>query len=221
VHEEFMARLTAAFEAARDPDRAAGMQSYMREQFPFLGLPAPAQRTLVRQALAGLPAPAGADLRAVALACWALPQREYQYAACLVLRRYVGRCPAAFLPTVRGLVTTKSWWDTVDTLAAHTVGPLVMAHPQLRDDMDAWARDDNLWVVRTAILHQLRYREATDERRLFAYCEAQAGHRDFFIRKAIGWALREYAKTDPSAVRDFVAGTPLSGLSVREALKNL
>ena len=129
----------------------------------------------------------------------------------------------ALLETVRSLIVTRSWWDTVDTLAANVVGPLVSNHPALRATMDAWSTDDNLWLVRTAILHQLRYRSATDPDRLFRYCDAQAGHGDFFIRKAIGWALREYARTDPDAVRTFVAThrDRLSGLSVREASKHL
>ncbi|GAA1791302.1 DNA alkylation repair protein [Luedemannella flava] len=221
MHEAFLTRLAAAFEAARDPERAVAMRAYMRDQFPFLGIGAPAQKTLVRAALTGLGAPTGDDLRALALACWDLPEREYQYAACFVLRRFVKRCPAGFLPTARTLITTKSWWDSVDALAAHTVGPLVAAHPELGEVMDRWITDDNLWVARTALLHQLRYGAATNEERLFAYCVKQSGHRDFFIRKAIGWALREYARTDPEAVRAFVARTPLSPLSVREAMKHM
>lgn len=89
--------------------------------------------------------------------------------------------------------------------------------------MDAWIEDDDIWLVRTALLHQLAYKSATDTERLFAYCRRRAGHPDFFVRKAIGWALREYAKTDPEAVRAFVADQRalLAPLSVREALKNL
>jgi 3-methyladenine DNA glycosylase AlkD len=87
--------------------------------------------------------------------------------------------------------------------------------------MDDWITDGNRWVARTALLHQLTYRGATDVDRLLRYCALQAGHPDFFIRKAIGWALREYASTDPAAVAGFVAATPLSGLSRREALKHL
>ena len=101
-------------------------------------------------------------------------------------------------------MTTKPWWDTVDALAARVVGPLVARHPELVAAMDEWAVDDDMWVVRTALLHQLIYKEATDAERLFDYCSRQAGHTDFFMRKAIGWALREYAKTDPAAVRAFV-----------------
>ncbi len=111
----------------------------------------------------------------------------------------------------------------MDALAAHLVGPLVARHPELVSTMDAWIEDEDMWLVRTAILHQLGYKEATDAARLFRYCTAQAEHRDFFIRKAIGWALREYGKTDPAGVRGYVRAheSQLSALSIREALKNL
>lgn len=221
--DDIMDRLVGAFEEARDPTRAVPMAAYMRDQFPFLGIPSPAQKALTRQVLAGLSRPSEADLRAVALACWERPQREYQYFACGWLRRHARICGADFVTTARHLIVTKSWWDTVDTLAAHLVGPLVAQHPQLVSTTDAWVLSDDRWLVRAAILHQLTCKEATDAKRLFRYCAAQAGHPDFFVRKAIGWALREYARTDPAAVRTFVAThhSRLAALSVREALKNL
>jgi 3-methyladenine DNA glycosylase AlkD len=157
----------------------------MRDQFPFLGLPAPRQRALARTVLAGLDPPGEADLRAVALACWALPEREFQYFACDWLRRHAAACSAGFVDTARYLLTTKPWWDTVDALAAHLVGPLVRRHPSLLSTMDSWAADEDMWLVRTAILHQLTYQAATDTDRLFGYCAAQAGHRDFFIRNTL------------------------------------
>jgi 3-methyladenine DNA glycosylase AlkD len=216
-------RLTAAYQAAADPDRAVGMRAYMRDQFPFLGIPGPRQAQLTRAVLAEAGRPREDDLRAVALGCWALPEREYQYFACGLLRRHVKVCSASFLDTARHLIVTRSWWDTVDALAAHVVGPLVARHHELVSTMDAWVGDDNLWLARTALLHQLRYKENTDATRLFHYCLTQAEHRDFFIRKAIGWALREFAKTEPAAVRTFVRAheSRLSPLSIREALKNL
>jgi 3-methyladenine DNA glycosylase AlkD len=216
-------RLQRVYGEARDPQRSASMAAYMRGQFPFLGLNSAAQRTLARTVLAGLGKPTEADLTAVALGCWALPEREYQYFACTWLRRHARVCSAPFLDIARQLIITKPWWDTVDALAAHLVGPLVARHPELLSTMDAWAADDSIWLIRTAILHQLTYKESTDVSRLFHYCTAQAGHRDFFVRKAIGWALRQYAKTDPAAVRGYVTAhlSRLSALSVREALKNL
>jgi 3-methyladenine DNA glycosylase AlkD len=216
-------RLTRAYAAAADPERAASAAAYMRDAFPFLGIMTPARRKLSREVLAGTPRPDEADCTAIALRCWALPEREYRYFAVDYLRRHVGRsCSAGFLPTVRHLITTDSWWDTVDPLAAHVVGPLVAADPALPALMDRWIEDDDLWVARTALLHQLTYKSATDPDRLFGYCLRQAAHPDFFIRKAIGWALREYAYTDPDAVYEFVesARDRLSPLSVREALKH-
>jgi 3-methyladenine DNA glycosylase AlkD len=172
--------------------------------------------------LRGLPAPVEADLRAVALACWAQPAREYQYFAVDWLVRHATQPGPGFLATVETLVTTRSWWDTVDPLATRVTGGIVARHQTAVSTMDKWAADDNMWLARTAILHQLHFKEKTDTERLFGYCTALAEHKDFFIRKAIGWALRQYARTDPDAVREFVAGTPhLSALSVREATKHL
>jgi 3-methyladenine DNA glycosylase AlkD len=216
-----LARLDAGFSTTRDPVRAAAMAAYMRDQFPFFGVPSPALRSLARTATAGLPAPTEPQLAAIADACWSRPHREFQYFACDYLRKHQRVASAAFLDRAHALLTTKSWWDTVDPLATRFVGDLVRRHPTLTAGMDAWSRHDNRWLVRTAILHQLHYADRTDADRLFDYCTHQAKHQDFFVRKAIGWALRQYARTNPSAVRDFVATTTLSPLSVREATKHL
>jgi 3-methyladenine DNA glycosylase AlkD len=216
-------RLTSAYGGAADPVRAASASAYMRDAFPFLGIATPARRTLSRAVLAGTPRPDETDCAAVALRCWTLAEREYRYFAVDYLRRHVGRCSSGFLGTARHLITADPWWDTVDLLAAHVVGRLVAADPALVDVMDEWVDGEDLWLARTALLHQLTYKTDTDAGRLFRHCLRQAGHRDFFIRKAIGWALREYARTDPDAVRTFLAqaGERLSPLSVREAGKHL
>ncbi|AGZ40438.1 putative DNA alkylation repair enzyme [Actinoplanes friuliensis DSM 7358] len=218
-----MERLVRVFEAARDPERAAGAAAYMRDQFAFLGLATPAQRALARTVVAGLGAPAEGDLHKVALACWEREEREFQYFACDWLRTHVAVPGPGFLATLRTLITTKPWWDTIDPLATRVVGGLVRRHPQLSADMDAWSADRDKWLVRTAILHQLHYGVETDTERLFTYCTRQAGHSDFFVRKAIGWALRQYARTDPDAVRRYVNRNrdALSPLSIREATKHL
>ncbi|NJP52183.1 DNA alkylation repair protein [Streptomyces sp. SBST2-5] len=216
-------RLTAAYVPAADPERAVAMRAYMKDVSPFLGLSSPVRRALDRTVVRGLPRPDETDCTAIALRCWELPEREYRYFAVDWLRRQVRHCSSGFLPVVRHLITTDPWWDTVDLLAAHVVGALVAADAGLKDVMDEWAGDDDLWLARTALLHQLRYKERTDTERLFGYCLRQAGHPDFFIRKAVGWCLREYAKTDPDAVRAFVTEhrDRLAPLSVREALKNI
>ncbi|MFE1073983.1 DNA alkylation repair protein [Streptomyces sp. NPDC058783] len=216
-------RLTAEYPTAADPERAAKLRSYMRDVAPFLGMTSSVRRSLSRTVLAGLPRPDEPDCAAVALRCWRLPEREYHYFAVDYLRRHVTHCSSGFLPVVRHLLTTVPWWDTVDLLAAHVVGGLVAADRDLTAVMDAWIGDEDLWLVRAALLHQLRYKERTDTDRLFGYCARQSGHGDFFVRKAVGWSLREYAKTDPDAARAFVAEyrTRLAPLSVREALRTV
>jgi 3-methyladenine DNA glycosylase AlkD len=211
-------RLVRAFEA-RDDARAVAMAKYMRGQFPFLGIPSPQRRLVQREALLGLPKPDQAALEDVIERLWQLPEREYQYAATELLSKHVSVCDASFVARLEWLLTTKSWWDTVDALASHVAGPLVLAHPELADVMDAWIESENVWLARTAILHQLGYKQRTDRERLFRYCVRRAPDTEFFIRKALGWALREYSKTDSEAVRAFVAAHgELSPLTRREAL---
>jgi 3-methyladenine DNA glycosylase AlkD len=193
------------------------MQAYLRDQFPCFGITLPRLRALLRE----LPQPAPEEAVAWARACWQLPEREFQYAGLFGLQSAAPRLAPACLPDLRRLITTKSWWDTVDGLAV--VGRLVLDHPELGSVMDAWVRSDDIWVARTAILHQERWKSKTDARRLFAYCELRAPDRDFFIRKAIGWALRSCAAIDPVAVERFVVEHRqiLSGLSRREAMKGV
>jgi 3-methyladenine DNA glycosylase AlkD len=156
-----------------------------------------------------------------ALGCWKRPEREYQYVACGYLRRHVVRCSPAFIETAERLILTKSWWDTIDELSQNVVGPLVADHGELRTTMDRWIDADDVWLARSAILHQNRFKTRTDSNLLFSYCLHRAADREFFIRKAIGWALREYSKTDADAVIEFVRanGAALSGLTKTEALK--
>jgi 3-methyladenine DNA glycosylase AlkD len=195
----------------------------MRNQFRYLGINTPELRALSRVALNGAAQPTTQDCAALAEACWLLPEREFRYFAVDYLVANVKHCDSSLLPVLRRLITTDSWWDTIDPLASRVVGPLVASDPALIETMDAWVRDENMWIVRTAILHQLRFKDATDAERLFEYCTLQAGHPDFFIRKAIGWALRQYAYTDAAAVRAYLAreAQNLSPLSIREASKHL
>jgi 3-methyladenine DNA glycosylase AlkD len=215
-----MERLVAAFEPHRDPTRAAQMSAYLREQFPFLGIMKTERVALMREALAGLDRPTELDLAAVAAACWKRPEREYQYAGAWFLRRHARILGPGFIGDAERLIVTKSWWDTVDDLAANVVGSLVRAH-ELGGEMDRWIGSANFWLARAAILHQLRYRAGTDDVRLFGYCRRRGSDTEFFIRKAIGWALREYTKTDHRAVLAFLRehGAELSPLSRREAVK--
>ncbi len=130
-------RLTATYAAAADPERAALMRAYMKDVAPFLGLTTPLRRTLSRTVLAGTPRPDEADCTAIALRCWELPEREYQYFAVDYLRRHVRQCTSGFLPVARYLVSTVPWWDTVDALASHVVG---VWSPPIRSSSATWTR---------------------------------------------------------------------------------
>ena len=195
------------------------MARYMKDRFAFFGIPSPERRALQRPVL-GRWQPEPDELVAFVDGAWREPEREVQYAACDLVVRVAARAPASLIGPCERWVTTKSWWDTVDALA-HAVGDLVRTHPDLAAVMDRWIEADDGWLVRVAIIHQLRYKDATDAARLFRFCAQRADDTDFFIRKGIGWALREYAKTDPDAVRAFVGATELSPLSRREALRRL
>lgn len=215
-----MAALADAFEPLRDPERAEGMAAYMKGHFPFLGIPAPARRAAQKAVLGDWRTPGADELAAFARAGWARPEREYQYAAVDTLIRHVKRLTPDedALALCEELVTTKPWWDTVDALAARVVGPHA-----LRPVIERWLTSGDLWLERTAILHQLAYGERADEAFLFRACLAHAASPEFFHRKAIGWALRRHARVAPDAVATFVADhhDELSPLSRREALKHL
>lgn len=220
---ELVAALAETYREHADASRATEMSAYMRDHFPFHGLAATTRRRLDREVTARGPSrPTHHYLVKVVKDCWERPQREYQYFAVDYLRTHYRRLDVGFLDMGRDLVVTKSWWDTVDPLAGGVIGPFVRAHQRV-EAMDAWITADNLWVARTALLFQLGAKEDTDAERLFTYCLQRAEDEDFFIRKAIGWALRQHARTDPVAVSRFVEAnrSVLSPLSIREALKHL
>src|SRR5690606_24871948 len=168
--DEIMDRLSRSFEGARDPQRAVPMAAYMRDQFPFLGIPGPTQKMLTRSVLAGLGRPSEADLRAVALACWQRPEREYQYFACGWLRRHARTCGAEVMDTAPKPSGTTSCGEPVETLADHVVGTRVSRRPQVVAVTDAWIRDPARWPIRSATLPRLTYQVAADADRLFRYC---------------------------------------------------
>ncbi len=215
-----------------DHEKMQQMEAYMRNQFRFLGLTTPVLRRAIKPFVAAGADADGTKLLATAWECWQQDEREFQHAGLILLRKWAKKLQPAQLeasrsgrgkPSVEALIIDKSWWDTIDSLAPWTVGTMVTSHPELVTVMDRWITDDNIWLARTAILHQLSYKEQTDADRLFHYSSLRAEDSEFFIRKAIGWALRQYARQDSEAVKRFVAENEdrLSGLSKREALKHL
>ena len=201
------------------------MTAYMRHQFPFLGVKAPGQKAVARAALAVAGPPADADQVVAALdRLWDRREREYRYVGAALACRFAPKASPAFVDHAARWITTEPWWDTCDPLARGAVGLVVRRHPELRATMEAWLRGDDLWLIRSAVIHMGGWKNAIDRDWVFAACLARADHPDFFIRKAIGWILRDLAWVDPDAVVAFVDGpgaAVLSGLSKREALKNL
>ena len=223
VLAERVPELRTALVAVADPDRAPAMAAYMRGRYEYLGVTAPDRKRAAKPFVAAGSTATAGELLDAADACWAQPEREFQYVAVDLLRRWVGRLDGTHLARIERLIRTSSWWDTVDALAADVVGPIVAADPLLGSVMDEWIDDDDLWIARTAILHQLTYRDGTDSARLFDAVDRRGGDTEFFIRKACGWALRQLARYRPDEVRAYVErrGDRLSGLTRREALKHL
>jgi 3-methyladenine DNA glycosylase AlkD len=218
----FHRAVLAALRPLKNAERAAGMRAYMRDQFEYLGVSTPDHRAAVAPLIKGFSPADREELRMAAEGLWQMREREYQYVAIGLLGRHHKVLSLDDLPWLLDLVQQKSWWDTVDSLVK-VIGPVVRrAGAKGGRAMDAAVKHKNFWVRRVAMLHQLGLRDDTDEARLFRYAELLAAEREFFVRKAIGWALRDYAWHDWQAVDRFLKTTEmkLSGLTVREASKN-
>jgi 3-methyladenine DNA glycosylase AlkD len=220
------AQVIAHLAPCADPERAVSMRAYMLDQFAFLGISAPDRRSALVPLLKDLKGKTSVELMAAARDAWNLPEREFQYAAIDLLARYWKVLAAGDVDLMLELAQRKSWWDSVDGLAG-VVGDVLKAAKSRGEDvhgrMDLAINDGNMWVRRIALLHQLGWRDATDAERLFRYARTVAHEKEFFIRKAIGWALRDYARHDPQAVTAFLRAEKanLSPLTVREAAKHL
>ncbi len=208
------------YQSHADPVAAEPMKAYMRNQFDYLGIKMPLQRELQRQFISEHGLPALSELAGVLIELWDLPEREYQYAGISILGKMENKLPPEFIDTIESLLTTKSWWDTVDTLASNTVGVHFRRYSDVKDrTLRVWRKSENIWLRRTCLLFQLKYKEETDFALLCDLIRENLGQKEFFINKAIGWALRTYSRVDAAKVRAFVAETPLQPLSAREALK--
>ncbi len=216
----YLKPLVTAIRRGADPAAAGGMKKYMRDQFDFLGLKAPARRSIVRTFLKEHGKPDAEFLDDVMRSLWSKREREYQYAAVDIIERCTAVLSAKHFELCEYLICTKSWWDTVDGIAVNIVGAAFRRHPaQGRRYIQDWRSSEDIWLRRTTILFQLKYREATDWNLLTGLVAENLGSKEFFINKAIGWALREHSKTDAQRVIRFVESTQLAPLSRREALK--
>ncbi|HTY92779.1 MAG TPA: DNA alkylation repair protein [Steroidobacteraceae bacterium] len=220
-------RLRKALRQAGDTARASAMQAYMKSAMPYHGVPAPQLRRICRDTFGDLHIGTAPVWRAQVLQLWRAAQfREERYAALHLAgdsRARAFQTPSA-LKMYEEMIVTGAWWDYVDDIASHRIGPILKAHPApMRRRMLAWSRSPDLWKRRTAILAQLGFREQTDLELLYACIEPSLESPEFFLRKAIGWALRQYARTDAAEVRRYVDRNRLrlSALSRREALRHI
>jgi 3-methyladenine DNA glycosylase AlkD len=218
----------AALEAQADPAKAPQMQRYMKSAMPFRGVSAPVQRRIWREVFAAHPLESCEALRAAALDLWRHAKfREERYAAIGLtdLRRYSTCQTFAAVPMYEEMIVTGAWWDYVDAIATHQIGDILRNEPRrMKPLMRRWSRAaDSMWKRRAAILSQIRLKADTDLDLLYDCIEPNLPHPDFFIRKAIGWSLRQHAWVDPREVKRYIAAnrTRLSPLTVREALRNL
>ena len=208
---------------AADPAVAVGMSAYMRHQFPFLGLKSPLRREIFKPYLAELKKEAKTDgiHRDFVERAWAQEGREFLYNALDYLAAVKKYLQPADIPWLRSLAERKTWWCSIDRLD-RIIGDVALRHPELNQMLlNEWAVDDNFWIRRIAIDHQLTRKEKTDPDLLEAIIVKNFGSSEFFINKAIGWSLRDYSKVNPQWVRDFLAryGERMAPLSIREASK--
>ena len=206
----------AVFRDAANPEQAVKMSAYMRDQFEYLGIQTPLRRKLSRDFIKAY---ITVDWK-ILFKCWEQQEREFQYLALDCLDRVKSTLTPADIPNCRRLIIEKSWWDTVDGIDV-IVGDIAFRYPEINDILLQWSTDENIWLRRTAIDHQLTRKNKTDTALLEQIIVNNLGQSEFFINKSIGWSLRDYSKTNPDWVRAFIEKykSRLSTLSIKEASK--
>lgn len=222
--DDVVAYVAAGLSERADHQKAPRMASYMKTDMPFYGVQKRGRTEVLRGLLARFPVGDNETYRATIAALWNRPHREEKYLAISIAKSYRSFVTSDNIDLYRSLIVEGAWWDFVDDVAAHCVG---MVHLRERETMapiiESWIDDDFMWLRRTALISPLKHKKDTDNATLFDHCLRRAHEKEFFIRKAIGWTLREYAKVQPGLVRDFLIEhrDRWSGLTFREASKRL
>ena len=220
MSSNYVQTLCQAFAAHADPATAEGQKAYMKHKFEFYGLKSPLRKELQKPFLQKAALPPQTQLPEIIKSFWETPARETQYFAQELLLKYARSFSEKELALMEYMVTTKSWWDTVDYIASNCIGCYFKKHPdQIRPVTGRWMDSGNMWLQRSALLFQLKYKDQLDTELLEELINPLLGSKEFFINKAIGWALRQHSKTDPVWVQDFADRTPLAPLSRKEALR--
>lgn len=212
--------IKSIYESRRNSEVAIKMAAYMKNKFPFLGIQSPIRTELNKTILEDYGTLDIVDLESVVQELWDSPEREYQYLAMVLIDKNKKKLTPSHLEFVLELIKTKSWWDSIDALAPNFVGTILFNYPELRDEyISEWTKSDNIWINRTAILFQLKYKKETDFDLLKDIIDSLKTKNEFFVKKAIGWALREYSKTEPDLVKSYIKSAKLQPLSEKEGLK--
>lgn len=218
----YLAELSQVFEENKNADNAQKMATYMQNKFAFYGIPSPLRRDLQKSFLIKNNLPSLENLEELILKLLSKEQREYQYFAIDLLKKHLKLIDVSFVNLYEKMIIQKSWWDTVDLIASTLVADLLQKYPELiKEKANVWIQSENIWLQRTALLFQLKYKDKTDFDLLQHYIQQTAHSEEFFIQKAIGWALRQYSKQNPHAVKNLLEHQKLSKLSRREASKYL
>ena len=217
---DFVTQLETDFRQQADRNIAINQEAYLQNQFELYGLPTPLRKEIQKPFLLKENLPNKKELPHIITELWSKPQREFQYFAIDLNRKYLKKIEFQDIELFELMITNKSWWDTVDLIATNFVGAYFKLFPeQIILVTKKWMNSDNMWLQRTCLIFQLKYKEEIDTDLLTDYILQLKDTKEFFINKAIGWILREYTRTNPEWVIDFVNKYELSNLSKREALK--
>ena len=218
--EDFIHTLEKEFEKRANPKIAIEQKAYLRNQFEFYGFKAPERREILKPFLIKKYLPKKTELDKIVRILWEKPQRDFQHFSLELTFKYVKQFEINDIELLEFMVIHKSWWDTVDFIAYKLMGAYFEKFPEQIDKyVKKWLKSKNIWLQRSALLFQLKYKEALDVNLLSTTINSLLGTKEFFINKAIGWVLREYSKTNPKWVLEFTNNTALSNLSKREALR--
>ena len=222
--DNLISELELKFKKYANEKDALAMSKYMKNKFEFFGLKTDLRKSLLKEFLSEHELPDGDEFKEFILKLWSKPQREFHYSAMEIMEKPLKKADDSWMPILEKIISENSWWDSVDAVAAKLIGLYLKKYPKFAEVYpEKWINSDKMWFRRTAILYQLKYKKDTDFERLREYILKTAHEKEFFIRKAQGWTLREYAKTNPEAVREFVLEnkSKLSNLTVKEAMKHL
>jgi 3-methyladenine DNA glycosylase AlkD len=222
--EELISFVGRELGARADAEKAAAMAAYLKTDMPFYGVQKQGRTEVMRAIRRRFPVNDLVTYRTAVTSLWEQPHREEKYLAIGLARAHPDYLLVENLDLYRRLIVEGGWWDLVDDVAINCVGLVYLRHrPETEPCIDAWIEDEDMWLRRTSLISPIKHKHDTDYERLFDHCLRRAHEREFFIRKAIGWTLREYAKTAPERVRDFLLENRdrWSGLTRREAGKHL